>query len=514
VASWVERIHRLGREHGAELTLAAIVALAAIVRFATLGDQSLDHDETVTAARVLHPSFLQSMQVVVNGERSPPLYYALIWVWSRVWGTGAVGLRSLSAILGTLTVIAAYLAGRELASRRAGLIAAALVALNPYLIWYSQEARSYAALVAFGAFGFYFFARSLRRPTGRALAGWAAMSALALCSHYFAVFPIIGEGAILFASRARRRRALPAITAVAAVGIALVPLAVSQESGGRGNGFRQIPVAQRAETALVKYVGTEGPAPQAGILSTTPGQRQAAAVGVALFAVAIALVAARGSPRERLGALRVGAVAATAFGLPLALAWGGFDFVDPRNVIGALVPALVLAGIGFGTVRASRAGTLAFAGSLALFVVVLRFVDTNPATERHDWRAVAAVIPHAPKPTLFVVPHDARTPLEYYTGRNLDRFKPGRFPDGVATRHVVVLSDYPAITGPGPGFHLVHTRTAPQHWTVKIYAARRPAALDPTQVAGTKVMAQRSTALVAQPRSLLRAEAAIDPGHA
>jgi mannosyltransferase len=457
VASWVERIRRLGREHGAELTLAAIVALAAIVRFATLGDQSLDHDETVTAARVLHPSFLQSMQVVVNGERSPPLYYALIWVWSRVWGTGAVGLRSLSAILGTLTVIAAYLAGRELASRRAGLIAAALVALNPYLIWYSQEARS---------------------------------------------------------SRARRRRALPAITAVAAVGIALVPLAVSQESGGRGNGFRQIPVAQRAETALVKYVGTEGPAPQAGILSTTPGQRQAAAVGVALFAVAIALVAARGSPRERLGALRAGAVAATAFGLPLALAWGGFDFVDPRNVIGALVPALVLAGIGFGTVRASRAGTLAFAGSLALFVVVLRFVDTNPATERHDWRAVAAVIPHAPKPTLFVVPHDARTPLDYYTGRNLDRFEPGRFPDGVATRHVVVLSDYPAITGPGPGFHLVHTRTAPQHWTVKIYAARRPAALDPTQVAGTKVMAQRSTALVAQPRSLLRAEAAIDPGHA
>jgi len=512
--SWVDRARRLRREHGAELTLAAIVAVAAIVRFATLGDQSLDHDETVTAARVLHPSFLASMQVVVNGERSPPLYYALIWVWSRVWGTGAVDLRSLSAILGTLTVVAAYLAGRELASRRAGLIAAALVALNPYLIWYSQEARSYAALVAFGAFALYFFARSLRRPTGRALAGWAAMSALALCSHYFAVFPILGEGAILLASSARRRGALPASLAVAAVGIALLPLAVIQESGGRGNGFTQIPVAQRAETAVVKYVGTEGPAPQAGILSTTPGQREAAVFGVALFAVAIVLVAARGSPTERRGALRAGAVAASVFGLPLALAWGGFDFIDPRNMIGALVPALVVAGIGFGTVRARRAGGLAFAGSLVLFVVVLRFVDTNPATERHDWRAVAAVIPHGPKPTLYVVPHDARTPLDYYTGRNLDKFEPARFPDGVATRHVVVLSDYPAISGPGPAFHLVDTRTAPQHWTVKIYAAREPVAVAPTQVAGTKVMVQRSTALVAQPHSLLRAEAAVDTGHA
>jgi predicted membrane-bound mannosyltransferase len=459
--SWVAPLRTLRREHGAELILAAIVAVAAIVRSATLGDQSLDHDETVTAARVLHPSFLGTVQVVVSGERSPPLYYALIWVWSRIWGIGAVDLRSLSAIFGTVTVIAAYLAGRELASRRAGLIAAALVALNPYLIWYSQEARSYAALVMFGALGLYFFARSMSRPSGRSLAGWAAMSALALCSHYFAVFPVVGEAAVLLASRVRRRGALPAILAVAAVGIALLPLAVIQESGGRGNGFTQIPVAQRAETAIVKYIGTEGPAPQAGILSTTPGQRHAAVVGVALLAVAIALVAARGSASERRGALRAGVVAAAAFAVPLAVAWAGIDFVDPRNMIGALVPVLVLAAIGFGTRRASRTGAVALAASLGLFAVVLGFVDDNPATERHDWRAVAAVIPHAPKPSLYVVPHDARTPLDYYTGRNLDRFEPGRFPDGVATRHVVVISDYPAITGPGPPFDLVDTRTAP-----------------------------------------------------
>ena len=72
--SWVAPLRTLRREHGAELILAANVAVAAIVRSATLGDQSLDHDETVTAARVLHPSFLGTMQVVVSGERSPPLY--------------------------------------------------------------------------------------------------------------------------------------------------------------------------------------------------------------------------------------------------------------------------------------------------------------------------------------------------------------------------------------------------------------------------------------------------------
>ena len=49
---------------------------------------------------------------------------------------------------------------------------------------------------------------------------------------------------------------------------------------------------------------------------------------------------------------------------------------------------------------------------------------------------------------------------------------------------------------------------------MKVYAAREPVAVNPAQVAGTKVMVQRSTVLVAQPRSLLRAEAATDTGHA
>lgn len=492
------------------MVLAAVVAVAVIVRFATLGDQSLDHDETVTAARVLHPSFSDSMQVVVNGERSPPLYYTLVWVWSRVWGTGAVDLRSLSAIFGTLTVLASYLAGRELVSRRTGLVAAALVALNPYLIWYSQEARSYGAVVMFGAFGLYFLARHLRRPSGRSLAGWASMSALALCSHYFAIFAVIGEAALLIVLSARRRPALIACLTVAAVGLALVPLAVVQESGGRGNGFTQFPVAQRAETAVVKYVAAEGPAPQAGILSTTPEQQQAGLVGVGLFSCALALVAIRGSPRERRGAATVGTVAAAAFGVPLALAWAGLDFVDPRNMIVAVVPALVLAAVGFGVHGPARVGSVGLVASLGLFAMVLGFVTTDPATERHDWRAVATVMPDGPQARLYVVPKDGRTPLEYYTGMSLAKFEPKRFPDGVATRHVVVISDYPAINGPGAGFRLVDTRTAPQHWTVKTYVARRPIPIDPAQVAGTDVMVQPSTALVAGGQALLRAEAAAD----
>src|SRR5919109_2685176 len=174
--------------------LAGIIGVAAVVRFATLHHQGYDHDEAVTAWRILHSGLGKTMQSVVNSERSPPLYYLLAWLWSKLFGTGEVGLRSLSALIGTLTVPAAFLAAREISSARAGLVTAALVAVNPYLVWYSQEARSYALFVLFVAWGLYYFIRCLSDPSRRNLGLWALASAVALCSHYFAAFIVGAEG--------------------------------------------------------------------------------------------------------------------------------------------------------------------------------------------------------------------------------------------------------------------------------------------------------------------------------
>lgn len=89
------------------------------------------------------------LSALPNSERTPPFYYVVAWIWSRVFGTGEVGLRSLSAVFGTLTVLLAYVIARPIAGERAGLIAASLTAVSPILVWYSQEARSYELLVFF-----------------------------------------------------------------------------------------------------------------------------------------------------------------------------------------------------------------------------------------------------------------------------------------------------------------------------------------------------------------------------
>jgi mannosyltransferase len=122
--------------------LAAIVAVAVAARFSTLGLQSFDSGETITAARILHSSYGATFDAYSTIERSGPLYYTLAWGWAHLFGTGEVALRSLSAVFGTATVVLVHAAARQLFSRRAALIAASLVAVGPDLVWYSQEARS------------------------------------------------------------------------------------------------------------------------------------------------------------------------------------------------------------------------------------------------------------------------------------------------------------------------------------------------------------------------------------
>src|SRR4051812_44780709 len=162
---------------------------------------------------------------VASTESTPPLYYVLAWLWAKLFGTTEAGLRSMSALAGTLAVPVAWRAAREWFSPAAGLIAAALVAVNPFLVWYSQEARSYALLVLMSALTLLFLGRALRNPTRRALALWALTAALALLTHYFAAFLLVPEAVWLLWAH-RGRSAWLATGGVLAVRLALIPLAL------------------------------------------------------------------------------------------------------------------------------------------------------------------------------------------------------------------------------------------------------------------------------------------------
>ena len=153
----------------------ALTLLGAVLRFPTLDRQSFWLDELVTAS-LLDRSLGDVLGEIPRTEATPYLYYVVAWLWSSVFGLGEVGLRSLSALAGTATIPVAYGAGVVLVSRRAGIVAAALVATSPFLVWYSQEARSYALFALLGATSVLTFGLALRGDR-RWLAGWCVVCA-------------------------------------------------------------------------------------------------------------------------------------------------------------------------------------------------------------------------------------------------------------------------------------------------------------------------------------------------
>ncbi len=173
---------------------------------------------------------LVEMALTTAGDRSPPLYYALLHAWIGLAGQSEFALRFISAAADTATVALviaftrALLRGLECASPTAHssaalrslapLIAGALYAVCPFAVWYAQETRMYALIAALCTASSYWLWRWLQRatqdgsrkareaPHRRYLIASAALLALAIYSHYYAIFVLPAHFlAVLIASQ-------------------------------------------------------------------------------------------------------------------------------------------------------------------------------------------------------------------------------------------------------------------------------------------------------------------------
>jgi uncharacterized membrane protein len=94
------------------------------------------------------------------------LYFALLDFWARL-GTSELMLRSLSVLFGAAVVGLTYAVGIRLFDRRSAVLATALVATSPFLIWYSQEARYVTLTLAATLLAMYLFERAVSDPRFR-----------------------------------------------------------------------------------------------------------------------------------------------------------------------------------------------------------------------------------------------------------------------------------------------------------------------------------------------------------
>jgi 4-amino-4-deoxy-L-arabinose transferase-like glycosyltransferase len=355
--------------------LAGITALAAGLRFGLLGEQGFWYDESYSSFLVRLPIKVM-FTTLGHTESTPPLYYALAFVWSHVFSPGEVGLRSLSAFLGTATVPVAYILGRELSSPRVGLMAAGFTASSPLLVWYSQEARAYALLVFLGALGLLAFLRALEQPVGTRLAAWSAVSALALTAHYFALVLVLPQAVWLLVRGWRRATTWLSLAAVIATGVGLIPL-ISEQLGPptHTEWIARIPLGLRLRQVVTQYVAGFG-APRALLTVAALG----AAVGVVLLARACA--------RERRAAGVLALLALSGLTTALLLGALGHDELITRNLIGDWLPLALLVALGLGARRAGGVGLVVALALILAWVGVDLAVATESGLQRPDWRRV------------------------------------------------------------------------------------------------------------------------------
>jgi len=392
-------------------TVAGLSLLAAVLRFATLGAQALHHDEIVTAGRILGGGFGEAMEGVRDSESAPPLYYALAWGWTQLVGTGEFGLRSLSALAGVATVPVAYMLAAELRDRRAGVVAAALVAVNPMLLWYSQEARGYALLALLCAASALCFVRALDDSGRRESVWWGVFSALALATHYFAIFPIAVEAIWLVARRGRA--AIAGLGIVALAGLALAPLAIHQMAAGHAEWISGHALGHRVwESAATFLIG------ETGDVIARPEHPLPSLVPFLLAVAALGLILARGAREERRAAALPLTLAAAAVAIPLVLAIVApdKDYFLARNLLPAVVPLLIAVAIGVTLRGAGRAGVLVGAALVVYSLSFSVWASVSPALQRPDWEAVAEKLGDPARPRAIVSWTLGQASLRHYLG--------------------------------------------------------------------------------------------------
>lgn len=185
------------------IVLVLILILGAwLLRLHALGQQSLWFDEGWSWH--LAKMSLGEMALTTAGDRSPPLYYALLHGWIALAGQSEFAMRLISALADVATVALVIALARLLThSRGAALAAGVLYALNPFAIWYAQEARQYALVAALCTASTLFLVKWLmtftnvdlrfthskpKSPKNLFLILSAAALALAAYCHYYAIF--------------------------------------------------------------------------------------------------------------------------------------------------------------------------------------------------------------------------------------------------------------------------------------------------------------------------------------
>jgi hypothetical protein len=375
-------------------TLAALLVVALVVRLPWF-DDALYGDEVQAFWDVSGRSLGDTLHLLAGNstELSPPLFFVLAWVSERLFGSSAESLRVVSLAAGLATIPLTFLLGRWTLGERAGLLGAAFVALSPFMIFYSAQARPYALMTMLCVVSTLALLRGVRDGGWRWWTLYAAASCAAMYTHYTSVFLLAVQfGWALIMAPAARRPLLAANLAAAAGFAPWLPTLIehSRSPGTKIYGLLEPFTFRNVRVDLAQlWLGSP-----LDPISDVPGLLWVILAATGLIAAAVLFV------RARPPALDAALLAALAFGVPLATAVysAARDTVwNPQNLIASWPSFAVLAGavLTWGAIASRPAGVAvraAAAGAVLAAFVVGSAQGFDVGTQRPDYDAIARYI--------------------------------------------------------------------------------------------------------------------------
>jgi mannosyltransferase len=379
------------------LWVGAASVLAVLLSGAFLSAKSFWLDE---AASVHYADTHRSLVAVATADGGNfALYYTLLHAWLRL-GSSDGFVRALSAIFAALAIPPTFLLGRRLFGIRAGIVAAFLLAANPFFIAYAQEARGYTLFALASVISSLLFLRMRERGAWMDVGAYAAASILMIYVHFFGVLVVAAQICTLLAY-GRGAASAPRIwSGFAAVALAISPLALLAYRHGIVQ-IDWIPPLSLAEIGRF-FVGVAG-----------------GPLGLGAYTISCALAFASVRSVDRGLRASLGTIALWIF-VPIAMC-AVFSILviplfEPRYLIFITPLLAIVAAAGVARLRSRAAILAAFALFAVASAVGLRAYYAAP---KEDWRDAAALIAARAQPSDLIVctPNYAALPLQHALDR-------------------------------------------------------------------------------------------------
>jgi mannosyltransferase len=425
------------------LAVAVVVAAGVVLRFTTHSALWLDEALTVDRARLPISQIADS----VKHDGAPPLYYYLLHFWMRLFGQSNFATRSLSGVIGVITLPVAWLAGNRFGGRVVAWTTVVLLASAPFAVYYSTEARMYGLVILLTGCGFLALHRALAEPAPGNLIATAVVTAALLYTQYWALYLVGVVGLWLLVSAWWSRHREPAAAAWKRSGSALLAVAAGCvlftpwlpififQSRHTGTPWAAPPNFAAVINAVTGFTANQGSLSSAG----TDQGRLLALVYFALFALALFGVGRSGRlieldlhtrPRARGTSI---AVVGTLFA---AIAGGILttSAFSPRYAAVVFLPLILLVALGTTTflnqrVRLAVVAVAVVAGLIGSF--------QNITTQRTQAPKVAVVVNAQAKPgDLIAFCPDQLGPAVYRVIDHPSRYRMLTFPRGTGPQFV------------------------------------------------------------------------------